>query len=542
MRSQSFAFALLGILLFGAPQAHAQEAPASSYSSYSSYEAPDFLREPPTLPNAKDLETAKRVTLHDALQIAVEHNLNIVLRKDQFLAAKEAVPLGKSRFEPLIASAFQHTDSDSPPSTAQEGRAGDVLKLKNDSWSIGAAQRLPTGTLFNLDWVNSHATSSLGNAVTPTLYRSGLAMKLTQPILRGFAFNLEVPYVDVLRAEFTSEKARQDVLGQLITTVRDTELAYWDVVLTLKSYQVQRASFNLATEQLGLTRKQIDAGILPPSDMINAEGTVAQRELGLVQVENDIQQAADQLRRVLNLPRDGWSQPLLPVDAPKFDDRPNAVPTFYVAMAKALEHRPEWKQRKVDVDRAALDTRVASTERLPQLDASFSYGFLGQQTTYGGSLNQLTSGNAPVWTAGVTLSWTPLNIGANAQLRARQATEAAARTSMDQQLLDLHTELRQALRSVDTAARQVKAAGNFRVLAERSLDAEQRKFLNGTSNNFFIAQRQNDVLQAQLSEVAALIRHAKAVATLDASMGILLEGRRVRLDVGPAKTAIHRPQ
>jgi len=472
MRSRSLAFAfLLGSFLLCA-KSEAQEAPAP-------YEPPDFLREPATLPNAKDLQSARRVTLPDAMQIAVEHNLNIVLKKDQFEAAREAVPLGKSRFEPLIAGAFQHTDSDSPPTTAQEGRAGDVLKLKNDTWSVGAAQRLPTGTLFNLDWINSHATSSLGNAVTPVIYRSGLSAKLTQPILRGFAFNLEVPYVEVLRAEFTSEKARQDVLGQLITTVRDTELAYWDVVLTLKSFQVQRASFNLATEQLGLTRKQIDAGILPPSDMINAEGTVAQRELGLVQAENDIQQAADQLRRVLNLPRDGWSQPLLPVDSPKFEDRPASTPTFDVAMQKALENRPEWKQRKVDVSRAALDVRVASTERLPQLDASFSYGFLGQQTTYGGSLSQLTSGNAPVWTAGVTLSWTPLNIGANAQLRARQATESAARTSLDQQLLDLHTELRQALRSVDTAARQVKAAGNFRLLAERSLDAEQRKFLNG---------------------------------------------------------------
>jgi outer membrane protein TolC len=462
------------------------------------------------------------------MQLAVQNNLSITLRRQQLGAARAGVPASKGRFEPAVTGLALHSDTNTPPTTVQEGSAGQVLNATNDTWNLGVSERIRSGTVFGLDFTNARSQSSLGTAVQPLIYRSGVNLKLTQPLLRGFAFSFDVPYVEVLRAEFASERAKQDVLGQLVTTVKETELAYWDVVLALKTYQVQRGSLALGQEQLALTRRQIDAGILPPSDLINAEGTLAQRELGLVQSEANIEQAADVLRKALNLPRHTWTQAILPVDPPRFDDRPV---TFEQAVQRALHNRPELKQRQLDIEKAQLDTKVAGTERLPQLDAQLTYGLLGQRSTYSGAIDQLTTANAPVWTASLNLSWTPFNVAANGQLDARRATEGAARTLLDQQLLDLHTEIRAALRALNTAVRAVRAAGNFRVLAERSLDAEQRKFMNGTSSNFFIAQRQNDVAQAQLAELVALVQHQKAVTTLQAAMGVLLEDRSVQLDV-----------
>src|SRR5690606_32072393 len=99
------------------------------------------------------------------------------------------------------------------------------------------------------------------------------------------------------------------------------------------------------------------------------------------------------------------------------------------------------------------------------------------------------------------------------------------------QELALRLELRAAPRNLETAERSVRAAGKFRSLAERSLDAEQGRFLNGTSDNFYIAQRQNDLAAARLAELAALVQHRKAATALRAAMGVLLEERGVVLDV-----------
>ena len=204
--------------------------------------------------------------------------------------------------------------------------------------------------------------------------------------------------------------------------------------------------------------------------------------------------------------------------------------TLEVAVETALKNRPEIAQRRLDVARADLDVRVAKTNRLPELDALFSYGVAGQEANYGGTLNQMVSGSVPAWTSGLNLIWAPLMRGAQAQLAALKSTEAARHTQLEQASLDLYAELRDDLRTLELGARQVRAAAKFRDLARQALEAEQRKFLNGTSNNFFVAQRQADLASARQDELSALIGHRKASSALDASMGVLLEERGVQLD------------
>jgi outer membrane protein TolC len=196
----------------------------------------------------------------------------------------------------------------------------------------------------------------------------------------------------------------------------------------------------------------------------------------------------------------------------------------------ALKNRPEIAQRRLDVRSADLDVHVAKTNRLPELDSSFSYGVVGQQAAYGDTLNQMVSANVPAWTAGLNLIWAPLMRGAQAQVAALKATESARRTQLEQASLDLYAELRDDLRTLELGTRQVRAAAKFRELAREALESEQRKFINGTSNNFVVAQRQADLASARQDELTALIGHRKSSTALDAAMGVLLEERGVQLD------------
>lgn len=499
-----------------------------SPSATDKYEAPEFIREPTRLPEAAGAALARRLWLADAIALAVRSNLGIVLVKQQLAIAEQGVEQSLGPFEPTLRASYLHQNADSPPDPVQANPIGSVRQSTNDRWSAGFSQRIRLGTELDLQWTNDRTQSSLNSGLEPVLHRSELRLQLTQPLLRGFAFRWEVPNAAVLRAEVATERAKQDYESQVTATVRDTEDAYWDLVQSLKSWQVQQGSLQLAEEQLGLTKRQIEAGVLPPSDLINAEGTLAQRQLLLVQAESLVAQSADQLRHLLNLPREAWSTPILPLDAPEFDE---LQVTFEVALNQALQNRPELERLRLDLKRAALDLRVASNDRLPQLDASVSYGLVGQRSQYPDTLNQLFSADARAWSALLNFSWTPFSQAAGAKLEALRLSERSLRTLQDQTLLDLRLELRTAIRGLDTADRSVRAAAKFRSLAERSLDAEQRKFLNGTSNNFFVAQRQDDLSRARLAELSALIQHRKAATALRAAMGVLLEHRHVQLDV-----------
>jgi outer membrane protein len=498
------------------------------------YQPPDFILEPPAAPEGSAPDQVRRLSVAEAIQLAAQNNLGVVLAKTELAIARAGVGAARGSFEPTLSAGYEHRMARTPPQTILEGaNVNLLLEFETDEWRAGYQQRTGLGTTLALDFTNVRTESSLNSALLPLLYRSVLELRLTQPLLRGFAFDTDIPRAEVLRAEFASERAQKDVEAALLILVRDTEQAYWDLFQALKSYEVQAGAVRLAEQQLSLTRRQIDSGVRPPSDLINAEGTLAQRELELVRAQNVGDRAMDQLRFLLNLPKDEWSRPLLPRDRPEFE---RLAIDFEPALAKAIEHRPELMQRELDVSRAELDVRVAKAERLPALDATASYGVLGQRPGYAGALEQLSSNDARVWSAGVNFSWTPFNEAASATLEARELGRQAARSQREAQELGLRLELRSALRSLETAERSVRAAGKFRSLAERSLDAEQRRFLNGTSDNFYVAQRQSDLAGARLSELAALVEHRKAATALRAAMGVLLEDRGVVLELrGAAK-------
>jgi HAE1 family hydrophobic/amphiphilic exporter-1 len=496
------------------------------------YQPPDEILRRPELPCPCDIEP-QPLALSEAIQIAVRQNLDIELQRQQAQVARAGIGVARGRFEPWLTALYAHSNADTPPSLTllQQGIATSPLSIDSDLWNVALSAQLPTATQLSVGWTNLRtASSARGAAVTdPLVFNSGLSFSLVQPLLRGFAFDLDIPQADLLRARFASRRAALDVRAALIATIKATEDAYWDLLRALREAEVRRSSRELAQKQQRLSEKLIELGSLPRSDLIAAESTLAQRELAVLEADAKVVRSSNQLRRVLNLPRSDWTRPLLPADAPRYEE-PGV--NLDESMALALKNRPELAQRRIDIDRASLDVRAARTDRLPTLDVGFSYGMIGQQGTYRDTLDQLISNNVKQWMASASFSWSPLMLASRARVESKVAGHRAAEVQLEQQQLDLLVELRDDLNEIETAARQVRAAARYRELATRTLDVEQRRFQEGTSNNFLIGQRQGELAEAQLAEVDAVIRHRKARTALEAAMGTLIEARGLRLDVG----------
>lgn len=468
------------------------------------------------------------LSVAEAIAQAVQNNLGIALSKTSVKVAQSKIRGAIGAFEPAVVASYRHGNTRTPPTSNVDGNLGELFAYETDEWTAGIQKQTSLGTALSLDFTNQRANSSLQSALVPLLYSSQLELRLSQPLLRGFAFDPDIPQADVLRARFDTEQARQTAVATLLQLVRETEQGYWDLFRAFKAYQLQEKAVELAKRQRKLTRLQIESGVRPPIDLLNADGTVAARQLTLVQADNERKRAADQLRYLLNLPPQQWSQPLWPRDALPFK---MVTTTFDAAFAQALEHRPEMRQSKLQIRQAAFEQHVAEVNTLPSLNASVSYGLVGRRSQYSGTLQQLSSNDGRTWSAGLNFRWTPFNEQARAELNSRTLDSRSAQTQLEAQKASLRLQIRGALRALSTAERSVRAAGRFRSLAERSLDAEQRRFLNGTSDNFYIAQRQNDVNGAQLAELAALIEHRKAATALRAAMGVLLEERNIVLEV-----------
>jgi outer membrane protein TolC len=410
------------------------------------YTPPEFLAATPALPAGVDAAGAWRLDLAETLRIALRQNLDVVLERKAVRIAHLTIDAASGVYEPLVTAGYTHNDTDSPPSTSQEGMAGEIFNFVTDGWRIGFAKRFVLGTQLDLAFENGRTKSTLGTAVAPLNYRSTLSATLTQPLLRGFSTDLVIPQIDVLRARIASDREREQLAIAVTNVIQATEIAYWGVLQTLFRHDLALRTEKGAQDQLALTQRQIDAGTVAPSDLIGAESTLAQRRLEVVQAEQAIQHAWDQLRSVMNLPRGEWSRPIVPTELPTF--RPGAM-TAEDALETAVHNRPELAQLALDLDAAVLSIRKAENDKLPQVDLGLSTALVGQDTAYGGALGQLGAADAWGWTMFVNLTWTPLQRTSAAVAKVAKAQHEQTTVRREQLVQTVWLEVRAALRDSD---------------------------------------------------------------------------------------------
>lgn len=308
-----------------------------------------------------------------------------------------------------------------------------------------------------------------------------------------------------------------------------TETAYWGVVSTLYSYNVQVQAQKLAEDTVALVRRQIAAGMASASDLTGAENTFAQHKLTVLQGEAAVEQSWDTLRGFLNLPRDQWTRPILPTDRPHL--APAEPPSPEQALEAAIQHRPEVALLGLDLKSSELALRKAENDTLPKIDLGVSGSVTGNGDSYGGALRDLSGHTTRDGSVMATLTWTPLG-------RANRVNREMARIQHDVtvanreiRVQEIWNEVRAAVRRQRNAALQVTAARKALTLANQALEIENRKYLAGSSSNLAIAQLQNGLAGAEVAELQALLENEAAQAALLLATGQLLEKRHIQLAV-----------
>jgi len=280
---------------------------------------------------------------------------------------------------------------------------------------------------------------------------------------------------------------------------------------------------------------------------------------------------------------------IVPTDKP---DENTQVPeiTLQAAVAEAKQKRPDVKQAVINVDSSRITVKATRNLLLPSLTLSAEYGTqglggneitqipgtalqpvdvttgTGQPTTplqvcgttictTGGqqiftpvptttagkvvpgglydALAQVFQSNYPTYAVYLSLN-IPLrnrfaqsqDITAKLQLRQNEATLQRTQNAVTVDVRNAQILLAQDKAAVDTAIQS-------RILAEQTLDAEQKKFLLGASTTYNVILTERDLATARSTEVRALANLAEAKVNFDRALGRTLEVNHV--DVADAK-------
>ena len=130
---------------------------------------------------------------------------------------------------------------------------------------------------------------------------------------------------------------------------------------------------------------------------------------------------------------------------------------------------------------------------------------------FGSVLGDAFGGTYPSWSTGVTVSYPLGHSSAEAALARSELQRQQEQLDLRQLELAIVGDVRQAARDVETSIRRVEAARAARAASESQLEAEDRKFAVGLSDNFQLQQRQRDLASARTSELNAIISYSNAL-------------------------------
>ena len=114
--------------------------------------------------------------------------------------------------------------------------------------------------------------------------------------------------------------------------------------------------------------------------------------------------------------------------------------------------------------------------------------------------------------------------GAEANLACVQLERSQAQTRLRDQELQIAMQVRVAARDVQTNQQRVESSRSARQLAERHLEAEQRKFEAGTSTSFLVFQAQRDLSLARNVELQNILNLHRSIVNLETVQEAPLQG------------------
>ncbi|MFN8005880.1 MAG: TolC family protein [Terriglobia bacterium] len=500
-----------------------------------------------------------RLTEADAVRLVLQNNLDIVVDMDDPRIAQYAIEKGYGIFDPKLTSFLQMNRTSNPQNNAvTSGRI--AYEQLQDQANFGFTQLLPTGTKYEFDYTNFRQSSnSLYDVVLPSL-NSGLRALVTQPLLKNFG--LLVNKRPVLIARNNKDISDYIFATQLIAVVNQVQRLYWDIVFARDDIQVKQRSLDLATKIHEDNKRQVEIGTLAPIELVKSESEIANRKEELIVAQYTLEQLENTIKKVISAQRDPGqiSAKIEPLDKTL---SPNDYKDIDVAreVSYAIESRPEIKQYKKDLDNQEINRRYFKNQLLPTVNLNMSYGtnalagqsrlFLpdgtfvyGPNTGFWDAMNQLFNNRFPTYGASINIEIPIKNRSAQADYAQAQLLKSQSEKRLRALEQQIALEVRNAFTTLEMNRAQIDATRKARELAERNLDAEQKKFQLGTSTIRFVLEEQRNLSIAQTNEVRALTDFTKSKADLDRAVGRTLDIQSIKIEdvLNPSQPNAAKPK
>ncbi len=470
------------------------------------------------------------ITLETAIAEALIRDTGIAVARADLEAAVGVERREGGIFDPEVFAEGSQAGNSQPSSSVFSG--ADVLETESTRLGAGARWLLPLGTELTA-LLNSERVTSNSNFATlsPQIDTYG-QLELVQPLLQGFGPGTSSER-DAAVSDREGAEARYD--DARLATQAEAETVYWALFAAERDFAVQKLIRDQAASFLVEVRSRARSGLASPADEANARVFLAEQEQLVLDGEEILDSLSDRLVTLMGRRPVGGELRFRPLDTPAPTVMPGGGLDGLLTLAYTHNRQIIAAERQVESVRSRAGG--AQWNARPQLDLVGRLGGRGLagtgndvildfgggspdtlrtdlDTGYGESVEQTLRRDYPTWSVGMRFS-VPIGGGSTAGERDRLDAEVV-RAEMQVEALrrELAAEVRIQYRELDRSQRRLAFATEGIDASLEQVRIGSLQFRSGQTTAFEIVRLGADLADAQRRYSLALVRTARAAATL----------------------------
>ena len=450
----------------------------------------------------------------------MKKNFDLQIQGYNVEQARESLNVAKADFLPTITGSSTRTLSRSTTVVVQPSD-GTTIILPRDTNSTtfraGVSERIP----------QTNGTLSVSGVVGRTSsqrppFNSGVTASLSQPLLNGAGGTIARAAIE--RTKLGLGIAYVNYRSRVLSVIRDTENAYYNLVSARETLRIRQLSLELAQRLFEENQARRASGLATDLDVATAEVGVANARRAALQADQAVRNAEDSLLSLINAGTlDARPGPVA------FEDYREGVPTFAAAYKAARDNYPDTLTAEETIKQLEIDVATAKRNRLPSLTLNASVGYNTNDLTYRDVITSLPNDHGDNRSLSLQYSM-PWGMKADrARYRSAVAGLNAQKTRLEQLELQLLVSVRSAVRAVETNLASVQIAAQATQLAARQYDLQKARFDAGLSTSRLVLQAQDDLESARVNELSAKATLWSALAELHRLEGTSIQRFGVQL-------------
>ncbi len=381
--------------------------------------------------------------------------------------------------------------------------------------STSLEKKIPLGTDVKFELGTRRSSTASAFSTLSRNYSSFGTLSVKHPFLKNFFGYVDRKRIQQIRLD--TKKFHYQKIDEIESSLLEIRRSYFELAFAQENLVARRDALRMAQDFLSITKDQSELGLFEKPDIYAAEANVRRRVLEVWKALTDLKTASNEVKVLLDRPE---------IDLIQANEMLNFIPMIIdidEEMRVAMETRRDLLQAQLNVESQEVGRKIAKNSLLPNLDFEGSVSSTSLDRDMANSQGEIASFNHPQYYAAVRFS-SPI------ERRKERGEYSQALYSVDQAKkqmrlakMTLQKDMDNSYRELQLTERQVLQTKEINNLQQMKLDEEQKNFNRGRSDSKTIIDYQEDVIDARINAIRALVDYRIATDQFYRTQNTLLE-------------------